>query len=129
MICSNKIGVSQYEVEDCPTPPSPLHTGVPSPSSSSYDWQENRGQVILTSDQVSAAMGLSKETLAQWRSQKRGIPYLKIGRAVRYDPVGEAVNLEWKNVHLEPATGAKYGYLCVMDGKTRNAPQRESVTH
>ncbi len=41
---------------------------------------------LLTAEQVSAVTGLSEETLAQWRSQKRGIPYLKIGRAVRYDP-------------------------------------------
>ena len=41
---------------------------------------------LLTADQVSSITGLSVETLAQWRSQKRGIPYLKIGRAVRYDP-------------------------------------------
>ncbi len=42
---------------------------------------------LLTPDQVAAITGLSKETLAQWRSQRRGIPYLKVGRAVRYDPV------------------------------------------
>jgi hypothetical protein len=41
---------------------------------------------LLTSDQVAIITGLSKETLAQWRSQRRGIPYLKIGRVVRYDP-------------------------------------------
>ena len=52
------------------------------------------GLVLLTPDQVSAATGLSKETLAQWRSQKRGIPYLKIGRAVRYDPVDVQKYLE-----------------------------------
>ncbi len=41
---------------------------------------------LLTAEQVSSITGLSVETLAQWRSQRRGIPYLKIGRAVRYDP-------------------------------------------
>jgi excisionase family DNA binding protein len=40
---------------------------------------------LLTSEQVSTLTGLSLDTLAQWRSQKRGIPYLKIGRSVRYD--------------------------------------------
>jgi excisionase family DNA binding protein len=43
-------------------------------------------QELLTSEEVAEITGLSIETLAQWRSQKRGIPYLKIGRAVRYDP-------------------------------------------
>jgi len=41
---------------------------------------------LLTSEEVAGITGLSNDTLAQWRSQKRGIPYLKIGRAVRYDP-------------------------------------------
>ena len=32
-----------------------------------------------------AITGLSPETLAQWRSQRRGIPFVKIGRnVVRY---------------------------------------------
>ena len=41
---------------------------------------------FLTADAVAELTGLSLETLAQWRSQRRGIPYLKIGRVVRYDP-------------------------------------------
>ena len=41
---------------------------------------------LLTAEQVADWTGLSLDTLAQWRSQGRGIPYLKIGRAVRYDP-------------------------------------------
>lgn len=41
---------------------------------------------LLTAEDVAALTGLAVETLAQWRSQKRGIPYLKIGRAIRYDP-------------------------------------------
>ncbi len=47
-----------------------------------------RGEMpqLLTPVRVSEITGLSLETLAQWRSQRRGIPYLKIGRAVRYDP-------------------------------------------
>ncbi len=41
---------------------------------------------LLSAEQVAACTGISLDTLAQWRSQKRGIPYLKIGRCVRYDP-------------------------------------------
>jgi excisionase family DNA binding protein len=40
---------------------------------------------FLTAEEVANLTSLSTETLAQWRSQRRGIPYLKIGRAVRYD--------------------------------------------
>ena len=40
---------------------------------------------LLSAGQVAELTGLALDTLAQWRSQRRGIPYLKIGRAVRYD--------------------------------------------
>jgi excisionase family DNA binding protein len=40
---------------------------------------------LLSADEVAQLTGLSIDTLAQWRSQRRGIPYLKIGRAIRYD--------------------------------------------
>jgi excisionase family DNA binding protein len=49
---------------------------------------------LLTAEEVSAITGLSAETLAQWRSQKRGLPYLKIGRTVRYDPAEVQAYLE-----------------------------------
>jgi excisionase family DNA binding protein len=40
---------------------------------------------LLTAQEVAAITGLSVETLAQWRSQKKGIPYVKISRnCVRY---------------------------------------------
>ena len=40
---------------------------------------------LLTPEDVAQITGLSIETLAQWRSQKRGIPYVKISRnCVRY---------------------------------------------
>lgn len=40
---------------------------------------------LLTAEDVAMQTGLSVETLAQWRSQKRGIPFIKISRnCVRY---------------------------------------------
>jgi predicted DNA-binding transcriptional regulator AlpA len=40
---------------------------------------------LLTTTEVAGLTGLSVETLAQWRSQVRGIPYVKISRnCVRY---------------------------------------------
>jgi predicted DNA-binding transcriptional regulator AlpA len=40
---------------------------------------------LLTAKEVAEQTGLSIETLAQWRSQKRGIQYVKISRnCVRY---------------------------------------------
>ncbi|MGH9406624.1 MAG: helix-turn-helix transcriptional regulator [Terriglobia bacterium] len=44
-----------------------------------------RAAHLLTPDEVAEVTGLSTETLAQWRSQRRGIPFLKISRnCVRY---------------------------------------------
>ena len=51
-------------------------------------------QDLLTPEEVAVITGLSRETLAQWRSQGRGLPYLKIGRAVRYDPADIQAYLE-----------------------------------
>jgi len=40
---------------------------------------------LLTAEDVAHITGLSIETLAQWRSQRRGIPFLKLSRnVVRY---------------------------------------------
>lgn len=40
---------------------------------------------LLTAEEVAEITGLSVETLAQWRSQKKGVPYVKISRnCVRY---------------------------------------------
>ena len=49
---------------------------------------------LLPAEAVAAITGLSVETLAQWRSRKRGIPYLKVGRVVRYDPADVQKYLE-----------------------------------
>ena len=49
---------------------------------------------LLKPEAVASLTGLSLEALAQWRSQKRGIPYLKVGRAVRYDPADVQAYLE-----------------------------------
>jgi len=47
--------------------------------------QESAGQRLLAPEEVAELTGLSMDTLAQWRSQKRGIPYVKISRnCVRY---------------------------------------------
>jgi predicted DNA-binding transcriptional regulator AlpA len=40
---------------------------------------------LLTPEEVAHVTGLSVETLAQWRSQKRGVPFVKISHnCVRY---------------------------------------------
>ena len=43
------------------------------------------GVPLLTPNEVAQITGLSVETLAQWRSQRRGIPFVKVSRnCVRY---------------------------------------------
>ena len=39
---------------------------------------------LLSPEKVAEVTGLSVETLAQWRSQRRHIPFIKLGRSVRY---------------------------------------------
>ncbi len=63
--------------------------------------------VLLTPDAVAWFTGLSKETLAQWRSQKRGIKYLKLGRMVRYDPADVQAYLEGCRVSVSVPKGRR----------------------
>lgn len=35
--------------------------------------------------------------------------------------LGEALAMQWSDVHLEPAGGARYGWIQVRDGKSKNA--------
>ena len=39
---------------------------------------------LLTVQQVAELIGLSVDTLNQWRSQGLHLPYIKLGKAVRY---------------------------------------------
>ncbi len=44
-----------------------------------------QGSRLLRAEDVAEITGLSVETLAQWRSQRRGIPFVKLSRnVVRY---------------------------------------------
>jgi integrase len=42
--------------------------------------------------------------------------------------VGEAVNLQWPDVHLQPVGQAAFGYLRVRDGKSKNAKRTVPLT-
>jgi excisionase family DNA binding protein len=62
---------------------------------------------LLTAEQVATLTGLSIETLAQWRSRRRGIPYLKVGRMVRYDPADVQTYLEGCKVSVSNPKGRR----------------------
>ncbi len=42
--------------------------------------------------------------------------------------VGEAVSLRWGDIQLEPVNGARFGYLHISDGKSRNARRNVPLT-
>jgi integrase len=41
---------------------------------------------------------------------------------------GEAANLQWSDVHLLPAVHAKFGYITIRKGKSKNAKRNLSLT-
>jgi integrase len=41
---------------------------------------------------------------------------------------GEAAEMQWKDVHFEPAKGAKFGYIHISKGKTKNARRNVPMT-
>lgn len=49
--------------------------------------------VLMTEPQVAELTGLKEQTLTNWRSQRKGPPFIRISnRAIRYD---RAEVLEW----------------------------------
>ena len=52
-----------------------------------YGIKQESDQVLeklMTPEEVSARTGISLDTLAMWRSRKEQLPYLKLGKCVRY---------------------------------------------
>lgn len=41
-------------------------------------------EVILSTDQAAELLGLSERTLENWRWQRKGPSYVKLGRSIRY---------------------------------------------
>lgn len=48
--------------------------------------EEFEGLRLLRAEQVAGLIGVSPATLKKWRLERREIPYVKIGQAVRYRP-------------------------------------------
>ena len=56
-------------------------------------------QKLLTPDETADLLGVAKDTLTLWRCTKRvSLPYVKIGRLVRYDPAEVASFIERRTV-------------------------------
>lgn len=55
----------------------------------------------------------------------RDVAVLILETAVR---PGEAVNLQWADVYFQPAVHARFGYIAIREGKSRNAKRNLSLT-
>jgi integrase len=42
--------------------------------------------------------------------------------------LGEALALKWNDIRLAPASGAKFGFLCIREGKSKNARRNVPLT-
>lgn len=57
---------------------------VPAPPQAPVTWSSQPG--LLDTNRAAAKLGMSKQTLANWRLRGNGPPFFKIGNAVRYRP-------------------------------------------
>ncbi|WP_372445367.1 helix-turn-helix domain-containing protein [Bifidobacterium pluvialisilvae] len=64
--------------------------------------KDNSPENLLTPSQVARILGVPVSTLSRWRSERRELPYVKIGRVVRYRPHDLAEWLETKVVSPRP---------------------------
>ena len=69
--------------------------------------------------------GLEPKYLEAAPQPLRDVAILILETAVR---PGEALNLQWQDVYLQPAVRAKFGYIAIRSGKSRNAKRNLSLT-
>lgn len=74
---------------------------------------------LLTIDELAAELGLAKATLREWCWQKR-IPYVKLGRAVRFRR--EEIEA-WLRAHAVAPDGPRPDLATVLS-QPRHAPRR-----
>jgi predicted DNA-binding transcriptional regulator AlpA len=72
---------------------------------------EGKRTRLLRAEDVAEITGLSLETLAQWRSQRRGIPFLKLSRnCVRYQQADLDRWLNERIVRVDGPSNARRNY-------------------
>lgn len=79
---------------------------------------ERSREFVLGSDDEAAYLEAAPQPL-------RDAAFLILDTGLR---VGEAVGLQWSDVHLDPVGGARFGYLQVRKGKSKNARRNVSLT-
>jgi integrase len=73
---------------------------------------------VLSYDQEKEYLSLAPQTL-------KDAAILLVDTGLR---IGELTRLEWADIHLEPVGSAKFGYVRVRKGKSRNAKRNVSLT-
>jgi integrase len=93
-----------------------------------HEWKAIKSvpKVRLLPGEPSRDYVLDRETERRYLQAciEAGLPTLHDVAIVLLDSalrLGEALALEWPAVHLEPAGSGRYGWVQVMDGKTKNA--------
>lgn len=62
-------------------------------------------QTHLSEGEVAALLGINQRTLQTWRLQRRELPYVRIGKLVRYERSAIAAYLNRRTVGVDsPAT-------------------------
>ena len=60
--------------------------------------QQDKGSVLLTTEEVAARLQIEPKTLAWWRSQKRGPAFVRLGTGqkapIRYRPASVEAYIE-----------------------------------
>ena len=79
---------------------------------------ERNREFVLTPKQEQQYLSLLPDTL-------RDVAVLLLDTGMR---VQEAAKLQWPDVHFDPASGARAGYIHVRDGKSRYARRNLSMT-
>ena len=79
---------------------------------------ERMREFVLSREQERLYLGAAPQPL-------RDVAVLMLDTGLR---LGEALELQWPDIHLEPAAGARLGYLHVREGKSRNAKRNVSLT-
>ena len=79
---------------------------------------ERNREFVLTHDQERDYLDFAPKPL-------KDVALLILDTGLR---VGEAANLKWSDVYVEPVGSAKYGYIRIRSGKTKNAKRNISLT-
>lgn len=97
-----------------------------------YDWKviDRAPKIVLLNGERTREFVLSYKAeepyLSAASKSLRDIAILILDTGLR---AGEALSLEWENVHFDPLKGAKLGFVHVGKGKSKNAKRNLSITN